>query len=146
VKREGQAVAVFGGESLRRSVAVVGHRLRDPSPAGSDNVFGERTRRFRSDPPAPLRVLRRGLGLFDGVDDLFGEFSVFERSVRLPPGARLLASAGRDDGQPALVGYRLGKGTVIRPGTPQWAGQLSERALSLEVPRVTRGIWALISR
>ena len=146
VEDEGQAVISFGGESLRRSVALVGGRLRDPSPARADDLFGERTRTFRSDPPAPLRVLQRGIGLFDGADDLFGEFSVFERSLRLPAGARLVAAAGRELEEPALVAYRLGKGTVIRPGTPEWARQLDERALGLEVPRVTRNMWRLISR
>jgi hypothetical protein len=146
VADEGQAVVSFGGKSLRRSVALVRGRLRDPSPARPDDLFGERTRLFRSDPPAPLRVVQRGIGIFDGVDDLFGEFSVFERSERLPAGARRLAAAGRDVEEAAFVAYRLGKGTVIRSGTPQWAGQLSERALGLEVPRVTRNIWRLISR
>jgi flagellar hook assembly protein FlgD len=146
VKVDGQAVAVFGGQSLRRSVAVVKGRLRDPSLPRPDDVFGERTRTVRGDLPAPLRVLQRGAGLFDGVDDLFGEFSVFERSLKLPAGARLVASAGRDEEEPAFVAYRLGKGVVIRPGTPQWPRQLEERALGLEVPRVTRNIWRLLSR
>jgi hypothetical protein len=80
------------------------------------------------------------------VDSLFGEFSVFERSDRLPPDAELLTSAVREEGEPAFVGYRLGKGTVVRPGTPQWALQLEESALGVEVPRVTRRIWQLLSK
>ena len=145
VEDEGQAVAVFGGESLRRSVALVGGRLRDPSPARARRPL----RRADAPLPAPIRprrcaVLQRGpRHLRRGRFDLFGEFSVFEKSVRLPRGARLLASAGRDDTEPAFVAYRLGKGMVIRPGTPEWAGQLDERALGLEVPRVTRNIWRL---
>ena len=39
-----------------------------------------------------------------------------------------------------------GKGTVVRPGTPQWARQLEESALGVEVPRVTRRIWTLLSK
>jgi hypothetical protein len=146
VETEGKAVAVFGGQSLRRSVALVGDRLRDPSPPRPDDLFGERTRPERVDPPAPLAVERDRLGLFSSVDSLFGEFSLIERSVSLPEGARLLSAAGRDPGEPAFVGYRLGDGTVVRVGSPQWTRQLDEAALDVEVPRVTRRIWNLLGK
>jgi hypothetical protein len=44
------------------------------------------------------------------------------------------------------VAFGLGGGIVIRSGTPQWAGQLNESALSVEVPAVTRRIWRLLSQ
>ena len=146
VEENGQAVAVFGARSLRRTVALEGGALLNPSPPRPDDLFGERTRVFRTDPPAPLSEEEDDLGLFEGVDGLFGEFSLFERSLALPPGSRLLTSAGRDEGEPALVAYRLGKGTVIRLGTPQWARELEESRLGLEVPRVTRRVWAVLGR
>jgi hypothetical protein len=145
VEQRGLRVVSFGGRSLRRTVAVVGDRLRDPSPSRPDDLFGERTALFRSAPPAPLREERDRLGLFKGVDALFGDFSLFERSTELPEDARLLTAAGREPGQPAFVGYRLGKGIVVRPGAPSWARELEEGQLSVEIPRVTRRIWALIS-
>ncbi len=146
VTEEGKAVAVFGGESLRRSVALTGDRLRFPSPPRPDDLFGERVRPERVDPPAPLSVEQDRLRLFASVDSLFGEFSLIARSVSLPDDARLLSAAGRDPGQPAFVGYRLGKGTVIRVGSPQWTRQLDERALDVEVPRITKRIWQLLGR
>jgi hypothetical protein len=146
VTEEGKAVAVFGGESLRRSVALTGDRLRFPSPPRPDDLFGERIRSERVDPPAPLSVEEDRLRLFATVDSLFGEFSLIDRSVALPDDARLLSAAGRDPGQPAFVGYRLGKGTVVRVGSPQWARQLDERALDIEVPRITKRIWQLLGR
>ena len=142
----GLRVASFGSASLRRTVAVVGDHLRDPSPPRPDDLFGERTRRFHTDIPAPLRVEADRLGLFEDVDQLFGEFSRFERSERLPEGARRLSAAGREPDEAAFVAYRLGKGTVVRVGTPQWARELEESRLGREVPRVTRRIWALLSR
>jgi hypothetical protein len=142
----GLRVASFGSSSLKRTVALVGGRLRDPSPARPDDLFGERTRGFRLDFPAPLNAEEDRLGLFRGVDRVFGEFSVFERSERLPDGARLLTAAGREPGQPAFVAYRLGEGTVIRPGTAQWARELREERLSVEVPVVMTRIWRFLSR
>lgn len=146
VETEGKAVAIFGGRSLRRSVALIGEDLRFPSPPRPDDLFGERTRREPVDPPAPLSIDRDRLDLFADVDSLFGEFSLVERSVSLPDDARLLSSAGRDPGEPAFVAYRLGKGTVVRVGSPQWTRQLDERALDVEVPRITRRIWQLLGR
>ncbi|HYI81157.1 MAG TPA: N,N-dimethylformamidase beta subunit family domain-containing protein [Thermoleophilaceae bacterium] len=146
VTEEGKTVAVFGGESLRRSVALTGDRLRFPSPPRPDDLFGERIRPERVDPPAPLSVEEDRLRLFSTIDSLFGEFSAIDRSVSLPDDARLLSAAGRDPGEPAFVGYRLGKGTVIRVGSPQWTRQLDERALDVEVPRITKRIWQLLGR
>jgi hypothetical protein len=141
VEDGGLGVVSFGDRSLRRTVALVKGRLRDPSPARPDDLFGERTEPFRTDEPAPLAQQRDRLRLFRGADRLFGDFSRFERSVELPADARLLSAAGREPDQPAFVGYRLGKGVVIRPGTPQWTRGLSERSLGLEVPRITKNIW-----
>lgn len=146
VEEGGLRAVSFGARSLRRTVALVGPLLRNPSPPRADDLFGERTAIFRTDPAAPLREEQDELGLFRGVDALFGEFSVFERSVELPAEAELRTAAGREEGQAAFVGYTLGKGTVVRPGTPGWAGELEEGRLSVEVPRVTRRIWSLISR
>ena len=146
VEDNGLRVVAFGANTLKRTVALVDERLRDPSPPRADDLFGERTQVFRSEVPAPLSAQRDELGLFEGGDDLFGEFSVFERSQVLPPGATLVTAAGRDEGDPAFVAYRLGKGIVIRPGTPQWTRELEESRLSVEVPEATRRIWSLLAR
>jgi len=146
VEDDGLRVVSFGDRSLRRTVALVKGRLRDPSPARPDDLFGERTEPFRTDEPAPLRQQRDRLRLLRGTDRLFGDFSRFERSVKLPPDAELLTAAGREADQPAFVGYRLGKGTVIRPGTPEWTPQLRESSLGLEVPRITKSIWRELGR
>ena len=85
------------------------------------------------------------LGLFEGVSGFVGDFTVFETATRLPESARRLTEAGRDPGQPAFVAYGLGGGIVVRAGTPQWARQLEESALSLELPEVTKRIWELLA-
>ena len=60
---------------------------------------------------------------------------MFEQSAGLPHRrARRSPRAGRDPAEPAFVAYGLGDGLVIRSGTPQWARELSESRLSVEVP------------
>ena len=95
--------------------------------------------------PAPLTVFEDGLGLFEGVSSFVGEFTVFEVSRNLPTGARRITAAGRDAGEPAFLALGLGDGIVLRAGTPQWARELEESALSLELPLVTKRIWRMLS-
>jgi hypothetical protein len=90
-------------------------------------------------------VIKDRLGLFRGTDGLFGLFSRFEDSRRLAAGARLLSSAGRDTERRAFVAYRLGGGTVIRTGTPDWSGALQGTSEDDEVGLVTRRIWRVLA-
>jgi hypothetical protein len=140
---DGGRVALFGAGGLRRTVSLGAASASDPSPPAAANVFGERTAPLRTG-AAPLDVFEDELGLFRGLSSLVGEFTLFERSVALPAGSAVETSAGRERGEPAFVAYRRGRGLVLRTGTPQWGRALDER-LSVEVERVTRRIWALLS-
>lgn len=142
---DGGRVAAFGADSFKRSVTLRADVAADPSRPGRENAFGERTELVRTT-AAPLTVFEDGLGLFAGVSDFVGEFTVFETSVDLPASGRRITAAGRDAGQPALLAIGLGDGIVLRVGTPQWARELEESALSLELPLVTKRIWRVLSR
>ncbi|HYN90382.1 MAG TPA: N,N-dimethylformamidase beta subunit family domain-containing protein [Thermoleophilaceae bacterium] len=141
---DGGRVAAFGADSFRRSVELRGDTARNPSKPRRENAFGEQTELVRTS-PAPLTVFEDGLGLFEGLSGFVGEFTVFEASRGLPSGARRITAAGRDPGQPAFLAIGLGGGIVLRAGTPQWARELEESALSLELPQVTKRIWRMLS-
>jgi hypothetical protein len=141
---DGLRVASFGADALRRSVRLDGDRLSDPRRHRA-NAFGESTELLETG-NAPLTVFEDGLGLFEGLDTFIGDFTIFDQSRGLPSGARSIAAAGRDPDEPAFVAFGLGGGVVIRVGTPQWAGQLEESALSDEVPAVTRRIWRALGQ
>jgi hypothetical protein len=141
---DGGRLAVFGADSFKRSVTLRGEVMSDPAPPGDTNALGERTRLLRTS-AAPLTVFDDKLGLFEGVSGFVGDFTVFEPNSGFPESARRLTEAGRDPGQPAFVAFGLGRGIVVRAGTPQWARELEESALSLELPQVTRRIWTLLS-
>lgn len=140
---EGGRIASFGADSFRRTVALGDGLARDPSRPRRTNAFGERTALLRTD-EAPLVVERDRLGLFSGLDRYVGGFTAFERSLRLPRGARALTAAGREPGEPALVAYPLGRGLVLRAGTPQWSRELGAGRLDVEVPGATRRIWRML--
>jgi hypothetical protein len=140
----GGRVASFGADALRRRLTLGADSLRGPTPRMRSDVFGERTKPLLRTSAAPLVVDRDGLDLFGGGDRFVGEFTRFEPSSGLGEGARLESSAGRDPGAPAFVAYRLGRGTVVRVGTPQWTRALAPGALGEEVPRATVRIWRLL--
>jgi flagellar hook assembly protein FlgD len=138
----GGRVASFGTDAFGRTVQVTATRLGDPSPRQDANVFGEQTEPAASE-AAPLVVHGDSVGLFAGTDGYVGLFTRFEQQQGLVSGARVVAAAGRDPEHPAFVAYRLGEGTVVRVGTPQWARAL---AGDPEVARVTESAWDLLSR
>jgi FlgD Ig-like domain len=137
---EGGRIASFGTDSFRRTVEVEGERATDPSGPRRINAFGERTAMLETS-LAPLSVFEDELGLFEGLSDLVGDFTSFEVSRGLAKPTEALTTAGRDPGEPAFMAFRLGDGWMLRTGTGQWAGQLEEAALSVEIPQVTKRIW-----
>jgi hypothetical protein len=141
---DGGRVALFGADSFKRTVDLRDDTARHPSRPRRTNAFGEQTE-LRRTSKAPLTVFEDGLGLFDGLSSFLGEFTVFEASRGLPRSGRRITAAGRDAGQPAFLALGLGGGIVLRAGTPQWARELEESALSLELPQVTKRIWRMLS-
>ncbi len=142
---DGLRVASFGADALRRSVRLRGDRLTDPSRRRRVNAFGEGTALLGTS-SAPMTVFEDGLGLFEGLDAFFGDFTLFEESDGLPAESRRIATAGRDPRRPAFVAFGLGGGLVIRSGTPQWPRELEEERLGEEVPTVTSRIWRLLGQ
>jgi len=140
----GGRVASFGTDAFRRGVGLAGNQLINPTAPERVNVFGEQTADVRIQ-QAPMVVNQPDtLGLFAGVNGgLLGDFDQFEQSQRLVGGTQILSSAGRDPQHPAFIAYRLGKGIVVRTGTPEWAPSM---AGNIEVTDVTRRIWSLLSR
>jgi len=140
---QGGKVASFGTDAFRRLVRLRGDLLVGPTPPERVNVFGEETS-LTHIAEAPMVVNQPDmLGLFAGSDGLVGLFTQFEQSKTLVGGAQILSSAGRDPQHPSFVAYRLGKGIVVRVGSPAWSSDL---AGSTELTDVTRRIWSLLSR
>jgi hypothetical protein len=104
-------------------------------------LFGERLRYERQ--PVPVAVLSDSIGFFRGVPGSFGPFGPLEESLRLPPGARLLASAGTGESRRALVVYRTKGGVVARVGIDGFGRALRS---SPAAARIMRRLWALLSR
>jgi hypothetical protein len=138
----GGKLASFGTDAFRRTVRVNAQTLAGASPPQRANAFGEQTAPARSE-AAPLVVERDALGLFASSDGFVGLFTRFEQQRALAAGTEMQTAAGRDPAHPSFVAYKLGRGTVIRVGTPQWSLALADDP---EVKGATEAIWALLSR
>ncbi|MEA2458432.1 MAG: hypothetical protein QOC95_1404 [Thermoleophilaceae bacterium] len=139
----GGRVASFGTDAFRRTVGVTATSLAGPGPAQSTNALGEQTAPASS-AAAPLVVAPPDtLGLFSGTDGFIGLFTRFEQSQGRVAGSRVESAAGRDPAHPAFVAYKLGRGLVVRTGTPQWSASLET---DTEVANVTTSLWSLLSR
>jgi hypothetical protein len=139
---DGGRLASFGTDAFRRTVTVTDTSIGEPSTPQRANVFGEEVRQTTSE-AAPLVVHSDGLGLFAGTDGFVGLFTRFEQQEALVDGAQGLTAAGREPDHPVFAGYRLGRGTMIRVGAPEWARAIDDDA---EVAAVTEAVWRLLSR
>jgi hypothetical protein len=151
---DGGRVALFGGDSMRRGVSLrvlededAGTLLRATQPTATD-PFGARFGKPRTLSEPTTLVQSDGgseLGLMEGALDLEG-FRRLEESVPVQ-GPNLLAAVGQPlspeeelestttgkaprELRPALTAVKLGKGTVIRVGLPEWPRRLSDPNVS----------------
>jgi hypothetical protein len=140
VERAG-GLAWTGTGGFSRAIRLAGPRLVGGQPAGSAAALGERVKLERG--VRAITVLGDRIDFFRGVGGAFGPYPALESSLRLPGGARLLASAGPEPRRPSLVVYRLGHGFVARLGVAGFGHSL---ATSADAGRIMRRLWALLSR
>ena len=117
---QGGKVAFFAPDAFRRTVKIGNGELSGPSERRERDVFGEAIRRLTI-APAPVVPFIDELGLLRGPT---GQFTAFEQSTARAGGSEVLTSAGREAERPAVIGYSLGDGTVIRVGAGGWQFRL----------------------
>jgi hypothetical protein len=139
--KAGGRLAWLGRGGFDWSAEVAGRSLLRGRRTTVCALFGERLRYERE--AVPVAVLSDRIGFFRGVPGSFGPFGPLEESQRLPPGARLLASAGTGESRRALVVYRTDGGVVARIGIDGFGRALRS---SPAAARIMRRLWALLSR
>jgi hypothetical protein len=120
--QRGGKVAFFSQDAFRRTVTLSTTQLSGPSDHRQRDIFGE-TVESVTEALAPVVPFKDELGLLRGPT---GQFTNFEQSTQQARGAQILTAAGRQADAPALIGYKLGKGTVIRVGVRAWNAEGSD--------------------
>jgi hypothetical protein len=159
--QDGGSVASFGVDTLRRGVTVRAARqgtsgeLWQPTQPTAEDALGTTLLPVRHPPgPAPLEPVAGSASnpLLTGFAGVLTGFGPFEPSRPPEPGSRqrLLVALGRlpaataEEPAPeavyALTATRIGKGTVIRVGLPQWSRRLHQP----DVAQLTRNIADLL--
>jgi hypothetical protein len=135
--QQGGHVLSLGIDSLRRSVTVqlpgAGSQQRpkalDPTPAASADAFGAHPGTIVTGNNGPITLINDGLGIFQGTSGLFPGFTSYE-PITAP---RTLSSAGVSTTAPSIVGFRLGRGTVVEVGLPAFSSTLARNTNSQEL-------------
>ncbi len=120
----GGKVAFFAPDAFRRTVSLPGDQISGPSDRRQRDIFGESVDDV-TEAPAPVVPFQDELGLFRGPTGLFERF---EQSRGLSKDATIQTAAGREADSPAVVGYKLGRGEVIRVGIDGWQAELTGSA------------------
>src|SRR5207253_8114649 len=119
----GGRLAWTGTGGFSRQVRLAGSNIAGGQPAGAAAALGERVRLERG--RRAITVLGDRIDFFRGVGGAFGPYPAIEPSLRLPSGARLVASAGAEARRPSIVVYRLGHGFVARIGVAGFGSSLA---------------------
>ncbi len=133
----------LGADSLRRGVTLNVARATHPTPPRAADILGARVGPVTRTHGAFILAGRDRLGLFRGTSGAFRAFSVYQSFIGVTAPLTVASAAGTTSTSSAILGYRLGQGTVIDVGIEGFAGRL---ARSADAQELLGRIWTVISR
>lgn len=133
----------IGVGSMLRGVTLRGSEALDPSAPAATDALGARPGQLVSHNNQLLLVIRDGLGIFSSTSGAFTGFASFQPygSVAVPGG--IVSAAGTSDTSKAIIGYRLGRGTVVDIGLSTFGTSLAHGA---DPQELIRRLWTVLSR
>ena len=126
----GGKVLSLGVDSLRRGVTVEGGKALDPTAPAASDVFGAHLGPVVSGSHSLLIVIRDRLGIFTTTSGAFAGFSSYQPISSVAPPADILSEAGVSYTEPSIVGYRLGRGTVVDIAIPGFGSRQTQASAS----------------
>lgn len=135
---QGGGVLSLGIDSLRRSVSVEGPRALFPRQPAATDALGAQVGAVTGGGGVIL-VIQDGMGLFNGTSGTFG--SGRYQPIAVSPPGKLVSSAGVSATSAAIVGYRLGRGTVVDVGLVGFGSSL---AANVGAQELTRQLWTVL--
>jgi hypothetical protein len=143
--RRGGRVLVVGPDSLRRTVVLRGGTtaLRPSGPAGAD-IFGARIGRVVTNNRTFIIAGADGLGIFTSTAGVLQGFRTFQTfSSVAPPGGAIASSAGTSSATNSIIGFPLGRGTVVEIGLVGFGSSLAHNVGAQDL--VSR-LWIVLSQ
>ena len=139
----GGHVLSLGIASLQRTVTLGGGQASDPSAAHAVDMLDARPQGVRPTSGSLLLVDLNRQGLFSSRSQALSGFRTYQSFGPVQAPARLLTSAGVSAGAPAVIGYGLGRGSVVDVGLPGFGAALAHNVTAQSL--VARA-WALLRR
>lgn len=133
----------LGVDSLRRGVSLTSARATHPTGPRPADILGARVRPVSGTHGAFILAGRDRLGLFRGTSGAFRAFSAYQSFSGVTAPLTIASAAGTTSNSSAIIGYRLGRGTVIDVGIVGFASRLAHSA---DAQEILRQIWRVISR
>ncbi|MFL5831003.1 MAG: FlgD immunoglobulin-like domain containing protein [Solirubrobacteraceae bacterium] len=138
--QSGGRVASVGLDSLRRGVVVRAGVASHPSAPADADLFGVRAGKLVVGNHDLIAVITNHLGIFSTTSYAFPGYSSF--AVLQPPRPPE-ASAGTGKDTLSIVGFGVGRGTVVEVGL---AGFGSSLAHNVDAQEFIGGLWTLLGR
>jgi hypothetical protein len=135
-------VLSLGISSLLRRVTVDGATAVNPTPPAASNALGARPGSLVENNSALTTELRDGLGIFAGTSGVFAGYRTFQPIAVQAP-AQLLSAAGTSASQMSIVGYRLGRGSVVAIGLVGFGSSL---ARNVDARDLVDRLWKVLAR
>ena len=123
--QQGGHVLSLGIGALQRTVTVSGAQALDPSGPHAVDSLQARPEAVRPTGGALLLVDRNGQHLFASRSEALSGFHRFQAFGPVQAPAHLLTSVGVSPSAPAVIGYALGRGTVVDVGLPGFGSGLA---------------------
>lgn len=138
----GGNVLSLGIGSLQRTVTLANGEALDPSKPSAVNALGARPGQLDTHPTGLIARFEDGLNLF-GTSGTFQGYSAYQpfTAVDVPGGAS--SAVGATKNAPLIVGYHLGKGTVVQIGLVGFG--LSLRT-NVDARELTMRLWQVLAR
>ncbi len=115
----------LGVDSLRRGVTVSGQSAFLPTRQRAVDMLGARVGPVTKTHGTLILAGADGLGIFSGTSGALSGYRTFEPFHSLTAPERIASEAGVSAGAAAVIGYRLGRGSVIDVGLPGFASTLA---------------------
>lgn len=145
--QNGGNVLSLGIDSLHRAVTLRNDHALQPSPAAATDIFGARPGSVIPRSGGLILVLNDGLGIFTTTSQAFPGFKSFQPIT--PPDAAASApssAAGTSDSNVSIVGFKVGRGTVVEVGLPGFGASLAPSAHNVDAQELVRQLWTVLGR
>jgi hypothetical protein len=138
----GGRVLSLGVGSMLRGVTVTASQAVDPKPPAATDALAARPGALVTGNTEPITQISDGLGIFTGTSGVFSGFHSYQPIGSVAPPAQILSEAGVTGTAPSIVGYRLGRGTVVDIGLPGFGSRLAH---DVAARRLVNRVWTVLS-